>query len=212
VDYLTPISNCLYAKAKEILDPHFFTIEFGHFLDRIAHDVYAEKVTHQFDGQPDCNFELPTSAKLDELYNYPANDESSAYKGFEVSPYPSLVTANYLAAIGAVDTGVLMIEKWIKNFKLVHKNRALDYGPQLEWYLERAQLGAGNLPYQFGGLTVPHRGLVSWYVDETSRLRKLTLRIGSDYAATVSRVRCTGMLAVGLHSYTLQNVSISLRI
>jgi hypothetical protein len=119
VDYLTPISNCLYAKAKEILDPHFFTIEFGHFLDRIVHDVYAEKVTHQFDGQPDCNFELPTSAKLDELYNYPANDESSAYKGFEVSPYPSLVTANYLAAIGAVDTGVLMIEKWIKNFKLV---------------------------------------------------------------------------------------------
>jgi hypothetical protein len=175
----TVISKCFYNKAKRVHDPHFFVMEVGPFLNRLVQEVYAGKVTQQFydvaspnisDG---CNVDFSLLSTLSDLYHSTVNTQLSAHSQFEVSPYPTLVTANYLAAIGAVDTGVLMIEDWIKHFKRTHEDRALDYGPQLEWYLERAQLGAGNLPYQFGGLTVPHRGLVGWYVGETSRLRKL---------------------------------------
>jgi hypothetical protein len=113
-----------------------------------------------------CNYDSFTLAALETLY--PSHEDH-----FKVSPYPSLIAANYLAAIGAVDTGVVVLEDWIKNFGRIHNKIRGNYGPQLEWYLLRAKLSAVNLWYQFGGFTVPHPNLVTWQGEVSNKLGEL---------------------------------------
>jgi hypothetical protein len=116
---------------------------------------------------------------LEALYRVLKNaPESDLISGrFDISPYPSLIAANYLAGIGAVDTGVRLLEDWIKRFNKNHDKFVPDDEPQLAWYLFRAKLGAVNLPYFFGGFTVRHRQLVSWQADESNQLARM-IRVG----------------------------------
>jgi hypothetical protein len=82
-----------------------------------------------------------------------------------------------LAGIGSVETGVRLLEDWIKHFNKTHDKFVPDYEPQLAWYLLRAKAGAVSLPYFFGGLTVHHRELVSWQADESNQLARM-MRVG----------------------------------
>jgi hypothetical protein len=168
----TYISKCLLDQAKQFHDPHFFTVEVSHFLRRFVHEVYKGGITNQLlseellsedyplepsglsDEGGNCNYVLFRLAELDVLYRQPssnAQDKSFPFT-FKISPYPSLVTADYLAAIGAVDTGVLVIQDWIKDFYHDHKDLRGSYGPQLEWYLLRAKLSAVICGISLAGL------------------------------------------------------------
>lgn len=97
------------------------------------------------------------------------------------SPYPSLITALYLAAIGAVDSGVQVLEDWITDFNEQHHDQLVpDSNPQLGWYLWRAKWGASALPYNYHGFVVPHRQLVTWQFDESNQLGRMLGVGGSD--------------------------------
>lgn len=181
----TIISNCLYNYAEKTHDPHFFTVEVGRFLRSFVDEVYGGSLsTHMvpfyfsgylgspsdfpdIDKRTGCDLNSIRPAELDTLYQSPIKGQ------FKSSPYPTLIAANYLAAIGAVDTGVLFIQEWIKDFNHTHHNFAPEYEPQLGWYLLRAKLSAVNLLYQFGGISVPHIQLVSWEIDETDHFGRL---------------------------------------
>jgi hypothetical protein len=166
------ISNCLHDYATEVHDPHFFTIIVGRFLRTFVQEVKngpsPEQIVAPFDfpgylGNP---LEWPYNEPICNLGSYKWGEvdlpsQPSTNPKLNISPYPSLIAAYYLAAIGAVDTGVLVIEDWIKLFGDRHQVFVPEAEPQIAWYLLRAKLSATSLPYQFGGLVVPHRQLVN---------------------------------------------------
>jgi Protein of unknown function (DUF2934) len=187
----TIISSCLHDYAAELHDPQLFTVDVGRFLRSFVYEVRAGPSSVQM-GTPfdysaylgssselpnegvGCEFDSIRRLKVDIPYQPHFSER------FKVSPYPSLIAADFLAAIGAIDTGVLFIEDWIKDFKGRHDDFVPESEPQLGWYLLRAKLSAINLPYQFGGLTVPHRQLVSWQTDESAQFGSLLQVEGAD--------------------------------
>jgi hypothetical protein len=192
----TFISDCLRDVAKKTHAPQLFGVEEGPFLRSFVHDVWkghsadAREISDNLKKSLGYSSEFPEKgavcalspnrrAELDALYQVPKKALESELIGgrFEISPYPSLIAANYLAAIGAVDTGVLLLEDWIKRFNEKHDKFVPEDEPQLGWYLFRAKLSAGNLRYSFGGVNVHHRQLVSWHADETNQLARM-IRVG----------------------------------
>jgi hypothetical protein len=186
------VSNCLKDYADTVHDPQLFAVEVGRFLRSLVQEVQSGPSSAQIGSPLDYPAYLGSSSELPKdgvgcdfdtirqlrVTDVPYRIDTEAR--FKVSPYPSLIAANYLAAIGAVDTGVLLIENWIKDFNQGHRHFAPEYEPQLGWYLLRAKLSAVNLPYQFGGLTVPHRQLVSWQSDESAQFGRLLRVEGAD--------------------------------
>lgn len=174
-----PFSDCLQNFAKKTLDPRLFTLEVGRSLRSFVDEVYHQwsaagelKIQEYFleyeqpQNQAACDFRSTSDALI-----------TLATGQFEISPYPSLIAAYYLAAIGAVDTGVLLLEHWKDHFEKEHQTFTPEEEPQLGWYLWRAKWAVSSLPYQFGGVAVPHRDLVFWQNDETNQLARM-LQVG----------------------------------
>ena len=99
--------------------------------------------------------------------------------------------AHYMAAIDAVDTGVIVLRDWL-NYQ---KSRNLS-DPEQAWYTIRAMLAASQLPTSFGGVSPTHRAFVQFQLDTTDRMAKL-LGVGN---ARAWRSFCQRLDQPGLHA------------
>ena len=94
---------------------------------------------------------------------------------FQATPYPSLIAADYLAAVGARDTAVLVIDGWIDEKRKLWGDVVSGYGPQLGWYMIRGLVSEIAIPYRFKGLIIPHRRLVASLMHESEALGTVLL-------------------------------------
>jgi hypothetical protein len=119
VDNTRWLSECLRSYAEKVHDPEVFTETVGNFLRRFAREVEDIKLSvNDKQGEEEIK-----NCPYREL---PAREELVKIKR-QVTPYPLMVAANYLAAIGSVDTGILILENWIKRLRNWSKQPACEW-------------------------------------------------------------------------------------
>jgi hypothetical protein len=173
ISYSTFISKCFIKYAKYIHDPQLFIVGIADSLHTFLQQTKVPSIN--FEGElaralgsegtrKICTRAIETLRPDWGPYYDPPRGQS---------PYPSLIGALYLAAVGAVDSGVWVLENWIDDFNEHHDPLVPYSNPQLGVYLWRAKWGASALPYNYQGFAVPHRQLVSWQFDESNQLGRM---------------------------------------
>jgi hypothetical protein len=190
------ISHCLERYAPKRNDQYQFFTDFapnftsrlGDFVNRMDNPSRSEEIIKliSFSDQigdrskwlntPDCGLNAIVDSKIDLWIDSKIDlsidvkiDPPRAILQFEMTPYPTLIAAYYLASIDDVNRGEQILEKWIRR-----SDDNYSFDPQRGWYLFRAKISAGNLPLSFGHhFTVPRREWVVWQRDETELLGRL---------------------------------------
>jgi hypothetical protein len=183
VSYSTLVSTCFREYIKHInYDPQLFMVATAGSLRALLQQTKVVNIG--FENTLSKALENGETSKIctDQIALTPV--WGPYYHPFRASrgqsPYPSWIVALYLAAIGAVDSGVRVLEDWIRDFNEHHDQLVPDTNPQLGWYLWRAKWGASALPYNYHGFVVPHRQLVTWQFDESNQLGRMLGVGGSD--------------------------------
>jgi hypothetical protein len=181
------ISNCLKRYAPKKYDQYQFTTDFapkftsllGDFVKRMDAPSRSEEIINlisfsdqigdpsEWLNRPDCGFHSIVDGKID--LSIDGKIDPPRAKKLEMTPYPTLIAAYYLASIDDVNRGEQLLEEWIGR----RSDDRHSFDPQLGWYLFRAKISAGNLPLSFGHFTIPRREWVVWQRDETELLGRL---------------------------------------
>jgi hypothetical protein len=205
-----PFSRCLRQRSTEINDPQLFLVEVGSFLRFYVGSLTGE--SRYFDSMPPhvarwikdlprdpyCGQQTFESV-LDRMRPEFVDGLVSMSPGIiGKTPYPTLVAAEYLAAIDAVDDGVSVIEKWMGAYDryITGLGDGFMSSPQVQWYQIRAMMSVTQLPYFFGGMNPSHRQLVQWQERTTDKFAELLLASwGTSWAQL-----CHDLLGPSLHN------------
>lgn len=206
VKILRPVASCLTERAAAIRDPHVFVGSLGRLLGAELTRLqgqHLEPLSAEELPSPDCSASADLLKEGTKAYQFewtwPDELHADLLPSLADTPYPALISAYYMAAVGGADAGVSLIESWIKEQA---KSEVTEGGDlQTRWYAIRAMMNATQIPYNFGGVALSHRQLIRWQerttdqfagllgLDDPDDLKKLCDRVStSSIADRIGRI------------------------
>jgi hypothetical protein len=177
---LSPVLKCLYDHATWVGDTRIFAADINKFLKLLLavvsndHDGWRSgKFLTEMDQWIESPSTMPIGCNIDSVVNsiiryYEAPLAQFINSAPQVTPYPVLSAAYYLASVNDTEGSVRIIQDWIR------KNNVSDLPEsQRSWYDLRAMLAASQLSYQYTGFNPPHAQLILWQESMTDFLSRL---------------------------------------